>query len=147
MTFCLLLVPSHLMKPQIKMSLKVFSPNIYVFSNTLGNTKKWKGFLVGILPWVARDFIFQHWSLQMTRAMTLWRELSLITITSYNNIIYTASSSQIFWKYPIKVSFLMCNWLGGKLGSYLTAGHHLETGSEEHVSQQKLQSIQCNYLI
>lgn len=41
----------------------------------------------------------------------------------------------------------MCYHLWGKLGSYLTAGHQLKTGNEEHVSQQKLQDIQCNYLI
>lgn len=147
MPFCLPFVPSHLMKLQIKMSLKDFSPKIYTFSNSLANTTKWEGFYAGILPWVATDYILQHWSLQMTHTMTLWGELSLIKITSYNNIIYTAPSFQMFWKHPIKVSFLMCNWLRGKLGSDLTAGHHIETGSEERGSQQKLQSIQCNYLI
>lgn len=41
----------------------------------------------------------------------------------------------------------MSNHLWGKFGSYLPAGHQLETGSKERVSQEKLQDIQCNYLI
>lgn len=41
----------------------------------------------------------------------------------------------------------MSSHLWGKFGNYLPAGHQLETGNKERVSQEKLQDIQCNYLI